>query len=127
MSGFAARCEACGMNTTSDDELRARRVSLQARGDELRDRVRRVRMDLRRESNPLPADLDDAAIVVENDEILEAVEKAALSELERIKLALARLEAGTYLMCEACGRQIGAERLRVVPYATHCRDCGKDG
>jgi DnaK suppressor protein len=111
------------MMNMADDELRATRQRLLARGEELRDRLRRVRLDLRRESNPLPRDLSDAAIVVENDEILEAIEKSAVSELAHIEHALERMQAGTFARCEGCGREIDADRLRVVPYADRCVDC----
>jgi DnaK suppressor protein len=50
-----------------------------------------------------------------------------LSDRDRTKLnsidqALERIDEGTYGICERCGREIGVERLRVVPYATLCID-----
>ncbi len=42
--------------------------------------------------------------------------------LAQVDAALARLEAGTYGLCRVCGREIGAERLEAVPYATLCID-----
>ncbi len=42
--------------------------------------------------------------------------------LVEVDAALARLEAGTYGLCRACGREIGTERLEAVPYATLCID-----
>src|SRR5262245_49749721 len=116
-------CDAAAMNTASDDVLRATRSQLMARGDELRDRVRRVRLDLARATEPLSKDSSEAAIHVENDEILEAIEESALSELASIDVALERLEAGTYATCDDCGREIPAERLRLVPHATRCWEC----
>jgi RNA polymerase-binding transcription factor DksA len=114
------------MNLIADDDLRTTRERLIARGDELRERLRRVRLDLRRESNPLPQDLSDAAIVVENDEILEAIEKSAVAELAHIEHALERMHAGTFARCVDCGRQISAERLRAVPYADRCAACERN-
>jgi RNA polymerase-binding transcription factor DksA len=110
----------------ADDELRITRDRLLIRGAELRDRLQRVRQDLARAAEPLPRDFSDAAIVMENDEILQAIEQTAVAELDRIHLALERMEAGTFALCEGCGREIGAERLRAVPYANHCRHCEKD-
>jgi RNA polymerase-binding transcription factor DksA len=110
----------------ADDEIRLTRNRLLIRGAELRDRLMRVRRDLARENEPLPRDFNDAAIVLENDEILEAIEQTAVAELDRIHLALERMEAGTFAICEGCGREIGAERLRAVPYANHCGHCEKD-
>ena len=50
--------------------------------------------------------------------ILESVE----SELADVEHALRRLDEGTYVTCEACGRPIDAERLEALPAARLCRD-----
>jgi RNA polymerase-binding transcription factor DksA len=42
------------------------------------------------------------------------------AELAEIDAALARLDAGTYGICEACGRPIEPERLEAIPYARLC-------
>lgn len=114
------------MHIGSDEKLRVTREGLLARGAELRDRVRRVHDDLRGKVAPLPRDAPDAAIVLENDEILHAIDESARSELVQIERALERLEAGTYGVCERCSEPIEAERLRVVPYAVRCRHCAPD-
>ena len=72
------------MNLNIDSEHHTTRSRLEARGAELRERVRRVRLDLARAHQPLPKDFSDAAIAVENDEILEAIEATALGELEEV-------------------------------------------
>ena len=82
--------------------------------------------DLGRQREPLPKDSADAAIVVENDEILAAIDKAARSELEHIDHALGHLDAGMFGMCETCGAEIDDDRLRVVPYTCRCRNCAWD-
>ena len=114
------------MHTLTDETLRSLREGLLAREAVLRERVRRVEHDLRREVTPLPQDAPDAAVILENDEILHAVEETARGELKQIERALERLEAGTYGVCDECGRRIEEERLRVVPYAVHCRHCVAD-
>ncbi|HEU5136110.1 MAG TPA: TraR/DksA C4-type zinc finger protein [Steroidobacteraceae bacterium] len=114
------------MNITGDETLRKAREQLLARGAELRERVQRIDADLRRKSTPLPRDAPDAAIIIENDEILQAIDETAHRELRQIKHALERIEAGTFAVCETCGATIEAGRRRVVPYTTHCRDCAKD-
>ena len=114
------------MQTATDDRLRNTREWLLARGAELRDRLRRVKEDLGRQREPLPKDAPDAAIAVENDEILEAINKAARSELERIDHALEHLDAGMFGLCEICGAEIDDDRLRVVPYTCLCRTCARD-
>lgn len=37
--------------------------------------------------------------------------------------ALMKLREGTYGVCEECGGEITAERLKVMPFAVYCRDC----
>lgn len=111
------------MSAILDDQLRTARTSLLARSAELRDRLRRVRSDLRREREPLPRDAPDAAIALENDEVLEAIERAAAVELGHIEAALERIDQGVYGLCTKCAGAIDAERLRVVPYAAYCRTC----
>lgn len=115
------------MHTIKDENLRAIRGRLLARDAELRERIRRVHADLRRELTTLPQDAADAAVVLENDEVLQAVEDSARSELQHIGRALERLEMGTYGVCEACNDSIEAARLRVVPQAARCKRCAPDG
>ena len=67
--------------------------------------------------------VSDAAIAVENDEILEAIEATALGELERIEKAISRIDAGKFTVCEICGEHISAERHAAVAYATQCERC----
>jgi DnaK suppressor protein len=115
------------MQNTAYDRLRISREWLLARGAELQDRLRRIQQDLGRQREPLPTDAPDAAIVVENDEILAAIRKAAYSEIDRIELALARLDEGVFGLCETCGAEIQEARLRAVPYATQCLGCAREG
>jgi RNA polymerase-binding transcription factor DksA len=113
------------MNAAVKEELYGTRERLMARAAELRERVTRIHQDLRRETAPLPRDAPDAAIVIENDEILEAIEEAANSELRQIAHALGRLDAGVFGYCESCDAPIEKERMRLVPQATHCRRCAE--
>jgi DnaK suppressor protein len=114
------------MQTTIDDTLRSAREWLVARSAELHERVGRVHDDLRREPTPLPRDAPHAAVVMENGEVLRAIDETARAELEQLGYAFERIEAGTYGICEGCGAQVEAERLRVVPYAAQCRNCAPD-
>jgi RNA polymerase-binding transcription factor len=105
------------------EHLRAMRGKLLARGAELAERVRRVQTDLGRVRDPLPRDSADAAIVMENDEVLRAIETTSLQEIGHIEHALERIDAGQFGTCEACGEPIENSRLDVVPYATRCGAC----
>jgi len=44
-------------------------------------------------------------------------------ELNRIELALARIDAGTFGICEECDDEIPLKRLRVRPDAALCLNC----
>lgn len=41
----------------------------------------------------------------------------------KIKQALARIEEGTFGICEECGEEISQERLKARPVTTLCIDC----
>jgi len=111
------------MNRNADHPERAARATLLARAAELRDRLARVRSDLQREREPLPRDSVEAAVAVENDEVLEALERTARRELGLIDAALERIEHGVFGLCIRCAVEIEPQRLQAVPYASHCRDC----
>ena len=86
-----------------------------------------MRADLARKREPLPRGSADAAIAVENDEVLAAIGSTAARELGLIDAALERAEQGMFGLCASCAAEIEAARLRVVPYALHCRACAPEG
>lgn len=54
-----------------------------------------------------------------------------LSDRERVKIkqiddALARLDDGSYGVCESCGLEIAEERMQAMPFTRLCRDCQQD-
>lgn len=66
--------------------------------------------------------LGDMATVTFDRELDEGLEEGAQQTLAQIDRALARLDEGTYGMCERCGKPIREERLRARPWATLCID-----
>jgi RNA polymerase-binding protein DksA len=46
--------------------------------------------------------------------------------LEQVEAALERILAGTFGVCQQCGRMIDAKRLQAVPYTAHCIECAGD-
>jgi DnaK suppressor protein len=96
------------------------RRGLEQRLRDLDRRVSRIEGDLRQPGN---RDWDEKAIETENDEVLERLGQSETREIDAIRRALARLDAGTYGTCERCGDPIGAPRLRALPYATACIEC----
>jgi DnaK suppressor protein len=61
----------------------------------------------------------------------QAVERIAQVDAARkldakrtdVERALAKLDEGTYGVCDVCGGPIGAERLEAIPWAVRCVDC----
>jgi DnaK suppressor protein len=53
----------------------------------------------------------------------EASLEVMLAQQERVRAALARVDAGTYGQCVNCGRELPDERLEARPEAERCVDC----
>lgn len=104
-----------------------------------------VRAELVREAEELAADLQASSSEVaglisdsgdgSGDDLADAGSKAFEREqgmylagqlaetLEQVQRAIARVDAGTYGVCETCGGPIGRLRLEVFPRATQCMSC----
>lgn len=67
-------------------------------------------------------DPEGATIAFERSQ-LEALVQQARTYLTEIDAAFARVAAGTYGVCERCGRPIPAERLQARPTARTCVRC----
>jgi RNA polymerase-binding protein DksA len=63
---------------------------------------------------------DTLNIERERDLALSASARQAVEEIDR---ALFRMAAGTYGVCERCGKKISVARLEALPYAALCIDC----
>jgi DnaK suppressor protein len=83
----------------------------------------RLEAHLTNADRELPDDGPDRAQAQNNDEVLEAMESQERVELTQIRSALARMEAGTWGICEGCGEAIAPRRLAVMPAATTCIEC----
>jgi DnaK suppressor protein len=71
--------------------------------------------------------LAETASATLDREIDYTLEGNAEQVLASIDGALARIEDGTYGICETCGRPISEERLEAIPYARQCIDCKRKG
>ncbi len=60
----------------------------------------------------------------ELDLVLSAQARAAAVEIDR---ALAKIDSGTYGVCEQCGQQIPEARLQALPQAALCVSCKSGG
>lgn len=84
--------------------LRLRLAALNERSGEIED-------DLRQ---PLDADFAEQAIDLADDEALEGVDTVLRAEAHQIRLALARIDNGTYGTCTNCGETISPGALKPV-------------
>jgi len=89
----------------------------------LEERVGRITGDLRHESDPLEQDFEEQATQREGEEVLGALDEAGRRELDSIRAALSRIDAGSYGTCRRCGEAIAPARLRVLPTALECVGC----
>jgi DnaK suppressor protein len=96
------------------------RRNLEAQLDRLVRRVGRIEGDLRSTHD---RDWAEAAIELENDDVLERLDAATRGEVAAIVTALRRLSDGTYTVCSKCGQSISEQRLQAMPTATTCLAC----
>ena len=103
-------------------DLAEARQRLVDRAAALNARINRVEEDLQQ---PLDDDFAEQATEREEGETLDALEQSALGELDAIRHAMARLDAGTYGICTSCGATIAPARLEVLPETPLCIGCAR--
>ncbi len=65
---------------------------------------------------------DTSQVTAERGEA-EALAGSLREALEEVEHALAKLDQGTYGICERCGKPINPARLEAMPAARLCIDC----
>ena len=98
---------------TIKKQLEARLRELDERSHEIEDQYREPRDD----------DWSENAVEAENDEVMDEMENLAIDEIRKIKIALSKIEDGTYGICRICDETISPKRLEALPYATRCIEC----
>lgn len=101
-------------------DLDAVKKSLETRLTELQNEAREIDAELR---GPLDQDAEERAVEMEDDEVLEGLGHSAVAEIAQIRLALERIEEGTYGECTRCGEPVGEARLAAIPHAALCIAC----
>lgn len=96
------------------------RKQLESLKGELETRVAKARTSLTRLRS---ADWSEQATERENDEVLLELVREGEEEMNQIKAALMRMDAGNYGECSHCGENINPERLSAMPMSTLCIDC----
>jgi DnaK suppressor protein len=72
--------------------------------------------------SPDPGNAEASSMKLEYAKEL-SIEQNTLDLLSKVSRALERVDAGTYGICESCGKPIPVERLDVLPYSTLCVEC----
>jgi DnaK suppressor protein len=105
--------------------------------DEVRRSLLKRRADLEAELSRLVEPPSQGASVSFGKRIgdgtTEAVERLSTTATARsiadsiadIDRALAKIDDGSYGICDVCGRDIGADRLEALPAAARCVDCAR--
>ncbi len=101
-----------------EQALRQRRGEVLA---ELRDETRAEDGSMALPTHRSEAGDEAATDAMDAVDIAQALRDA--SELQRIDLALQRMETGQYGICLDCGEDIGLARLRAEPSALRCTAC----
>ena len=72
-----------------------------------------------------PAEDEDEPAEMRSDarEVRQQLTHADANDLQRIRNALAAMEAGEYGDCIRCGKPIGFARLMAEPMTQHCLSC----
>ncbi len=105
-------------------DIERHKQQIEARLEELNKRLRNVDEALDETADP---DLEDQAIELQDDEVLEGLGRAGEREIQLLGRSLVRIANGTYGICKKCGEEIATARLDIVPYAVLCRDCAGAG
>ncbi|UWR21819.1 TraR/DksA family transcriptional regulator [Sulfitobacter sp. S190] len=103
-------------------DLKRYKQIIQARLAELDTRIHDVDEEL---GHPKSAELNEQAIDIEDDEVLEGLGVAAQKETRLLTQALKRIKDGSFGICQKCGHPISEARLDAVPYAALCKTCAR--
>ena len=108
------------MNTQTSIDTSAALQQLTELQEELSNRLESLSTD-RSKSHSI--DSSEQAVERENDEVIDQLESDARKELEQVKLAIQRLDNGTYGVCVKCEEEISPARLKALPFVELCINC----
>ena len=86
-------------------------------------RIEALTSDKTRQKGAISPDSSEAAIDIENDEVVDGLEVLEIKQVNLINAAMARIESGTFGSCLNCGEEIGDARLKAVPSSPNCIKC----
>jgi DnaK suppressor protein len=126
-SGAATLPVRPGEDPWTDAEVAEVRSELESEAVRLRDEIAAAQAQIAERLGDAVQDAGDdeadaGTKVYEREQEL-ALTQRARELLDQTERALARIDAGTYGVCESCGKPIGKARLQVYPRATLCVAC----
>ena len=105
------------------EEMQEFEKELLARKDQILRNLEAAQNKITMMQNQEPKDEGDfAALAIETDIDGRIIEQQR-AELNEIEIALGKIKAGTYGICEMCEEPIGKERLMVKNFARFCISC----
>ena len=108
---------------TRKSSLKQMKDVLVERRDALRQAISGDNSLLKKLSQKSSGDVVDFASHSASGEISSRLAEVENRELQKIELAITRMQEGTYGKCDGCGSSIPIARLRALPYAVHCIKC----
>ncbi len=106
-----------------DNKLLAiKKKLLKQRGDLLSEAEHTLNNKISTEKESFPDPTDQAVAELDNNFLLR-LRGREQKLLKKIDEAIARIEGGTYGVCESCGEQISIKRLEARPVTTLCIEC----
>lgn len=111
--------------TSTPTSLEDMRQRLEAERAEFAESIERATAEVPHERSDVtdgPGETENL-VAAEHQEVTARVEALARAAITEIDAALARIDAGTYGQCTACGTAIPPERLDAMPAAAHCVTC----
>ncbi len=106
-----------------ESELKYFEEILRARKDQIIKNIEGVADELSSLSELEMSDEGDYAAVSNDNMVDSAIGSQQETELMEIELALSKIVANTFGVCEMCEEDIGFARLKVKPHARYCIDC----
>jgi RNA polymerase-binding transcription factor DksA len=111
---------------TQRAKLQSLKAEYEANISEIRDRDK---ANTQSEESPVASDVPthdaDAGTVLFERERDQAFLEDYVATLKQIELALAKIELGTYGICDNCKKPIPSDRLEALPYASLGVDCAE--
>ena len=93
--------------------------------EDLDHRLGKITDDVKHLEQPVSKNFAEQATETENDQVLDALGNTTRNEMEKIKLAISRIDSGTYGLCLSCGQPIKKDRLNAVPFSSLCIHCAE--